>query len=554
MKITAALREGRAAFRQAAWSEAYGRLSSVRLSNRLGNDDLEQLAVAAYLSGNDEASQEAWVCAHQGWLRANDVARAVRCAFWLVMQLLSARELARAGGWLATTQRLLADCDRTGAEHGLILVLEARCHLRDGNLRAAQDASCRAAQLGDRSSDSDLKVFALLTQGLTAAAKGEHPAAGTLFDEAMVGVTHEDVSPIAVGTVSCAVIEACYEIADIGRAREWTAALSAWCRAQPDLVAFRGRCLVHRAETQRLSGDWSSALADAAQVCRRSSDPARGSDAEGSQASWRGYPIGAAFYEVAEIHRQRGDYAEADAAYREASRYGRTPEPGLALLRLAQGRHEAADASIRRALGETRRRFGRACVLAASVEIMTARGDRDSARRSADELMRLARQVPTPLLRALAAQALGMVLLAGGDARGAVAPLRDAWAEWQELEIPYEAARVRVLIGLACRDLDDHDAAAMELDAARRVFLRLGAVPEIARIDRMLGRGTTAGLTSREMQVIRLIAAGQTNGSIARTLAISERTVDRHVSNIYTKLDLSSRAAATAYAYEHGLV
>jgi DNA-binding NarL/FixJ family response regulator len=559
MTTAAVLRDGRRAFRQAAWGEAYANLSAAGSSQQLENDDFERLAVAAYLTGHDDASADAWTRAHQGWLQDGNIPRAVRCAFWLVMQLLSAREVARAGGWLATAQRLLAQWHDDCAEQGLLLVLEARSHARDGNLPAAHDAACRAAQLGDRCADPDLTVFGRLGQGLALAAKGDYAAATALFDEVMVGVTVTDVSPIAVGTAYCAIIAACYEIADIGRAREWTAALAGWCRSQPDLVAFRGHCLVHRAQTLGLSGDWPGVLKEVAQVCGLASDqdsrePEAASRKPEAGASWRGYPIGAAFYEMAEIYRKRGDYGKADDAYREASRYGRTPEPGLALLRLAQRRAQEADASIRRAVGESRRRFARASVLAASVEIMTATGDVPSARAGADELAQLAADVPMPFLRALSAQALGTVLLAEGDARTALARLRDAWIEWQGLEMPYEAAQARVLMALACRALHDTDAASMELDAARRVFLRLGAAPQVARVDELLGSRATSGLTSREMEVIRLLARGETNRAIARTLSISERTVDRHVSNIFTKLDLPSRAAATAYAYEHGLV
>jgi DNA-binding NarL/FixJ family response regulator len=554
MRPAAALRQGRAAFRQAAWGEAYARLSAASGATQFGADDFERLAVAAYLTGHDDASADAWARAHRGWLQNEDVPRAVRCAFWLVMQLLSARELARAGGWIATAQRLLTQWHDDCAEQGLLLVLEARGHVRDGNLPAAHAAACRAAHLGERCADPDLMVLGRLTQGLTLAGKGEYAAATALFDEVMVGVTATDVSPLAVGTAYCAVIEACYEMADIGRAREWTAALSGWCRSQPDLVAFRGHCLVHRAQTLGLGGDWPAAVTEVAQVCERSPSAEGKSGGTDSGASWRGYPIGAAFYEMAEIYRKRGDDAKAEEAYRDASRYGRTPEPGLALLRLAQRRQQEAEASIRRALGEPRRRFARACVLAASVEIMIAGGDVPSARASADELAQLAADVPMPFLRALSGQALGAVLLAEGDARTALARLRGAWIEWQGLEMPYEAAQVRLLMASACRALDDNDAASMELDAARRVFLRLGAAPDAERVDEMLGSRAATGLTAREIEVIRLLARGETNRAIARTLDISERTVDRHVANIFTKLDVPSRAAATAYAYEHGLV
>jgi DNA-binding CsgD family transcriptional regulator len=548
-----ALRDGRRAFRARAWAEAYARLSAAQQSEQFETGDLERFAASAYLSGHDDASAEAWTRAHREWLRANDTRRAVRCAFWLVMQLLSAREVARAGGWLTTAQRLLEGCDPDCAERGLFFVLASRGHLRDGNLPAAHDASRRAMQLGDRCADADLTAFARLVHGLTLASQGDHAGAAALFDEAMVAVTVAEVAPITVGTVYCAVIEACYELVDIGRAREWTDALSRWCGSQPDLVAFRGHCLVHRAETLRFCGSWSAALAEASRACGRPSQEAPGRD-DDVHESPRGYPIGAAFYETAEIHRMRGEFAEAEDAYREASRYGRTPEPGLALLRLAQGRQRVAEASIRRALAESRRRFGRACVLAACVEIMVAGRDLRAARGAADELATMAGATPVQFLRAVSAQSLGSVLLAEGESPAALAALRGAWVDWQALEMPYEAAKVRVLMALACRALEDEDAAGMELDAAQRVFARLGAAPDVARVDRLLGRRVAARLTPRETEVMRLVATGRSNRAIARALAISERTVDRHVSNILTKLDLSSRTAATAYAYEHGLV
>jgi DNA-binding CsgD family transcriptional regulator len=412
---------------------------------------------------------------------------------------------------------------------------------------AADEASARAAALAGRFADADLKAFALLTQGLVRASRHQRDASLVSFDEAMVAVTVESVSPITVGIVYCAVLEACYEMADIGRAREWTHTLSEWCAGQPDLVAFRGHCAVHRAETMRFEGAWSDALAEAALVCRRVTSDARGTGS-------RGVPIGAAYYEIAEIHRMRGEFAEAEQAYRDASQHGRPPEPGLALLRLAQGKHGIAEASIRTVLETPRPPFARASVLAASVEISLARKDLEAARRSADELAGIAAKLPTPFLQASAAQALGAVLLAQADERNALLRLREAWMAWQSLDLPYEAARVRVLMAVACRALGDVDAASMECAAARRVFDRLGAAPELARADQFLGRGASPCLTAREVEVIKLVASGRTNRTIARALGISERTVDRHVSNILAKLDLSSRAAATAYAYEHNLV
>jgi DNA-binding CsgD family transcriptional regulator len=356
-------------------------------------------------------------------------------------------------------------------------------------------------------------------------------------------VTTNDVSPITVGVVYCAVIEACYEMLDLGRAREWTAALATWCGAQPELVPFRGQCLVHRAETMRMCGAWPSAMHEAAQACSGAKETAG--------------PAGAAFYELGEICRMRGQFAEAENSYRQASLHGRSPEPGLALLRLAEGRSETAVAAIRRVLDQPQKRWARANVLAAAVEILIPAGDVATARQAADELTEMAATVATPFGLALAAQSGGSVRLAESEPREALAELRTAWMAWQDLEMPFEAARTRVMMGLACRALGDDDAAALEFDAARHVFLRLDAAPEVTRVDHFLtSSASPAGphLTTRELQVIRLLASGRTNRAIARELTISERTVDRHVSNILTKLNLPSRAAATAYAFQHDLV
>lgn len=364
-----------------------------------------------------------------------------------------------------------------------------------------------------------------------------------LLDEAMISITAREVSPIAVGDLYCTVIDACEELFDLRRCREWTAALTTWCEGQPELVLYRGQCLVHRAEIIQLRGDWTDALHEAQRACESLAEPAG--------------PIvtGAARYRVAELHRLRGEFVSAEKAYREASVSGRDPQPGLAQLRLAQGQIEAADAAIRRALGEAEDPISRSRLLAPSVEIALAAGDVGAARDGADELANVVLDLDAPYLDALSAYAMGSVLLADGDAPGALVSLRQAWTVWRALEVPYEAARARVLIGLACRALGDEDGADMELDGARSVFHTLGAMPDLGRVDTLARTAAPApgGLTPREVEVLALVATGKTNRAIAADLVISEKTVASHVSSILTKLGLASRAAATAYAYEHDL-
>jgi ATP/maltotriose-dependent transcriptional regulator MalT len=540
----AELVRGRKAAGRRAWAEAYTALSLADRSSSLAGEDLELLATAAYLLGRVEDCLRALQRAQQLHAERGDRRRAARCGFWLAFHLINQGELAQASGWLARADRLL-EHEQECAEHGYLLLPVALRQAVAGDPVGARQTAARAVAIGRRVADGDLVAFALSIQGRATVRAARVGEGLVLLDEAMVAVVAGELSAPVAGAVYCSVIDACQEVLEWRRAHEWTAALATWCDKQPDLVTFTGQCLVHRAEILHLHGAWPQAAEEARRAAERL---AQGADS---------YATGAAFYQQAELYRALGDFTAAEDAYRQASRWGLEPQPGLALLRLAQGRTDAAAAAIRRIVAVTSERFRRAKLLHAQVEILLAVGDVPAARHAADELGGIAKGYGTPALRAMAGHAQGAVLLAEGDARAAVVALRGAWQMWRELEAPYEAARVRVLVGLGCRALGDEEAAAMELDAARGVFAQLGAVPDHARLERLDGRDAAAtrhGLTARELQVLRLVAAGRTNHAIATDLVLAEKTVDRHVSNIYTKLGVSSRAAATAYAYQHQLL
>jgi DNA-binding CsgD family transcriptional regulator len=533
---------GRRHYDQRSWSQAYEALQAADRSAPLDSGDLERLATCAYLIGREPEFQRLLERLHRVHVNVGDSPRAARCAFWLGLTLLFHGDVAQSSAWLARGHRLVeaADC----VERGYLLLPAGELRLRDGRADAAYATATEAAAIGERHRETDLVAAARHAQGRALIQQGQVAAGLALLDEMMLSVVGGELSPIMTGLMYCSVIEACHETYALSRAREWTFALSRWCEAQSEMVAFTETCLVHRAEIMQLQGAWPDALSEAFRACERSARAAR-------------RPPGAALYRQAEIHRLRGEFAEAEQEYRDASRAGCDPQPGLALLWLAQGRTGAAAAAVRRLEIATTDRRQRAHVLSACVDVMLAARDLAEAGRVALELRSLADTFETDAVRAMAAQALGAVDLARGDARAALSPLQHAFGLWERLEAPYESARARVLIGLACRALDDEETAALEWGAARSVFERLGARPDLAQLDEVAtprAPRRAHPLTTRELDVLRRIAAGSTNKSIAAALGLSERTVDRHVSNIFSKLDVPTRAAAIAYAYEHSLL
>ena len=537
--VTDHLERGRAYYARRAWADAFDALTLADHTTPLGCDDLERLAMAAFLTNRETEYIAALDRVHRDCLAADLPARAARAAFWIGLCHLFRGEFGPATGWFGRARRTL---DRHGAdcvEQGYLLLpqIEQRLAAHDGE--QALKLAVQAVNVGERFADPDLVTCARHLQGRALLLQDRVEPGLALLDEAMVAVVAGELSPRMTGLVYCSVIEKCMTVCAFSRAREWTFLLSRWCEEQPQLVTFTARCLVHRAEVLQLQGDWDQAIEEARRACTAGAPQ----------------PPVAAVYRLGELHRVRGRFAEAEAAYSEASARGFEPQPGLALLRLAEGRIDAAAVSIRGAVASAKDRYARLRLLGAAVEILLAAGETEQARSALRDLDAGTRPLDSDVPGAIAAQARGAVALARGDAAAALPSLRDAFERWQAAGTPYEAARARELVGLACRTLGDEDGAKLELAAATATYAELGAAHDLSRRRSDEARESLPrGLSKRELQVLRLLAAGKTNRAIAADLGVSPRTVDRHVSNLFGKLGVCSRVAATAYAHRNGLL
>ena len=537
------LEAGRTAYAERRWREACDRLAQADRDCPLAAEDLGRLAWSLALLSRNDLLFIALERLYNLQLDAGDLRAAARAAFWLGFRLLFLGETGRATGWIATSQRVLERLDEDCAERGYLFLPQGLARLSQKDAAGACDAARRAAEIGVRFGDPNLTSLSRAIEGQARIALGERDAGLALLDEAILPASSGRLTPVAAGIVYCTVIGCCQRVYAIDRAREWSAALAAWCNAQPELVEFNGTCRALRAEILLVQGAWEMAMEEIRRADRPDTSPREAANV---------------CYQHGELLRLRGDFEAAEEAYREASKHGREPQPGLALLRLAQGKADAAAAAISQVVSATRDPLARARYLPAAVEIRLASGDHDGAAAVAADLTEIAANGQSEILDAMAAHARGAVHLAAGAAGDALQLLRAAFTGWQDAGAPYIAARIRVAIADALQALGDEDGAELERDAARAVFEELRARPDLARLDaHRRGRAVSEarfGLTGREIEVLRLIASGRTNAAIARDLFLSVKTVDRHVSNILTKLDVPTRAAATAFAYQHKMI
>ena len=540
MGIIDDLSAARDAFERREWTAAYDGLSDVDVSD-LAADDYARLATAAYLLGKHDRCIKAMQTSYQAHVDAGDDRGAIRSAFWLAMVLITSGDAAVGAGWVARAQRHLEHVDDDVVEAGYVLLHVMYQHIYQQQYERAAELAGEVVEYGRRFGDADLLAVGLMAKGRMLIYGGQVAGGFALLDEAMVGITAGEVSPIFAGQVYCSLIEACQEVSDFGRAAQWTTALARWCDEQPGLVPFTGQCALHRGQIMRLRGAFAAAAEEFDLATSRYA-AAGAADAAGLAHAERG-----------DVERIVGDLSAAEAAYDAASSLGYEPQPGLALLWLARRRPAAAVAAIRRLLGETIDPVRRSRLLPAAIEILAASGSLDEAGQLTAELAAIADSFGTPALQAHAAEA-SAALRIERDPAGALTELRTAARRWSQIGAPYEVARNRVALGRAFRSLGDEQSALAEFAAARRTFEELGAGPAARDAAHEANALAPRGLSPREIEVLRLVATGKSNQEIAAALALSDKTIARHLSNIFTKLDVSSRTAAAAFAFEHALV
>ncbi|MGH2752844.1 MAG: LuxR C-terminal-related transcriptional regulator [Actinomycetota bacterium] len=532
------LTEARRAHADQDWPRAYELLRAV--DTDLIAADLSALADAAWWLGKLGESAAARERAFQARHDRGELDAAALDAFLVSLALGDKGEDALASGWRSRSYSI-AEQEPGCLAGGYLLSMESAAAFHSGEAAESVDKARATAEIGRRHGDETLVAWAAHIEGLALVKLGEVDRGWARLDESMVDAVAGRLKPMWAGLMHCGMLVACEEYGDPLRAWQWVEATERWLATVPGAVLYPGVCRVHKVRIMQLRGTWSDAEVEARRAC---------SDLTGVHT----YTAARAYYEIAELKRLRGDYGAAYELYKQAHQLGWDPQPGLALLRVAQGRTDAAVAGLRRALGETHDPLVRVWLLPHQVEVSLAANDLEAAVRAADDLVELSARYRSPLITAHAAGARGAVALAGGDPAAALPDLRVAVVEWMRLDCSYGLARARTLAGIALGAVGDRDGATFAFEAALDVFERLGAEPDVRRVRELLGSpDRPKGLSAREVEVLKLVASGRSNKKIAAELFISENTVARHVQNIFAKLGVASRAAATSVAVNEGL-
>jgi DNA-binding CsgD family transcriptional regulator len=536
---TAHLARARELHRTSRWEAACAEYAAAEAEEPLAVEDLEAFAEAAQVSARGD---EAVALLHRVFdlrVSADELDDAAQVAFWLWWALFTSNELVQASGWLKHTSRTLGPDLATSL---WLKIPEAMFHAGTGHRSRADELLRAIVDEGQ----GEVVPWALSMWGQTLIDEGRLQDGLDRLEEAMAILRTHGLSPRVTPWIYCAAVRGCCLARDFARARAWNRSMARWLDSLNSLSgAYLGNCRIYRSRLMFLNGAWPEALDEIAAVC---------TDLDG----YAGWVCGHAYYQLGEVRRLRGEWDAAEDAYRRAAEHGCPTQPGLALLRLAEGDVDAASAGVRRALTEVTAQPERLDLLKAAVTIYLEEGKIEAARDAVTEVEEITAELATPVTEAETCAVRGALALAEGDPASALPLLRRAVSTWQEQDAPHERATLNVLIGQACRALADHDGARLEFSAARETFERLGAGPDLAQLDRIVAATDAGseinGLTRREIEILCLIARGKANRAIANELHLSERTVHRHVSNIFTKLGVDSRTAAVAYGIRHRIV